>query len=112
MVWMANRAQWARRVSEWRESGLTAEKFANRRGLRLRSLYEWSSLLGREAGVVRGGLAVQPSVVEVVGLGTAFQGAAIAAAFEVTLPSGVRVGVPAGFATDDLRRLLAVLGVS
>src|SRR4030088_3198889 len=101
MGWMANRAQWARRVSEWRTSGLTAEKFADRRGLRLRSLYEWSSRLGREAGAVRGGLAVRPSVVEVVGLGAGFQGAGMAAAFEVTLRSGMRVGIPPGFSTVD-----------
>jgi transposase len=97
---MANRAQWARWVGEWRASGLTAEKFADRRGLRLPSLYEWSSRLGREA-------RAQPPIVEVVGLGAGSRGAA--PAFGVTLPSGISVSVPDGFVTDDLRRLLAVL---
>jgi hypothetical protein len=43
----------------------------------------------------------------VVGLQSASVGAP--APFEITLPSGVRVGVPGGFASEDLRRLLAVL---
>jgi transposase len=97
---MATRAQWARWVGEWRQSGLTAEAFADRKGLRLPSLYEWSSRLGREARRA-------PPIVEVVAL----QPSSIVspATFEISLPSGVRVGVPSGFALEDLQRLLAVL---
>jgi hypothetical protein len=97
---MATRAQWARWVGEWRQSGLTAEAFADRKGLRLPSLYDWSSRLGREARQA-------PPIVEVVGLQSASIGAP--ATFEIILPSGVRVGVPGGFACEDLRRLLAIL---
>jgi hypothetical protein len=43
----------------------------------------------------------------VVGLPTASSSAL--PTFEVSLPSGIRVGVASGFAVEDLRQLLAVL---
>jgi transposase len=97
---MASRDEWTRRVARWRRSGLTANQFASREGLQLPSLYWWSSTLRRSA-------QTSPPVVEVVGLGAG--GGSEGSTFEVTLPSGVRVSVPAGFATEDFRRLLAVL---
>ena len=97
----ATREQWAKRVESWKRSGLTAEQFAGREGLCVSTLYWWSSALQRKS------VASVPPVVEVVGL--AVDSADASRSFELVLPNGVRVIVPAGFAAGDLRRLLAVL---
>ncbi len=98
----ATREQWAKRVESWKRSGLTAEQFADREGLCVSTLYGWSSALQRKSVT-----QVPPPVVEVVGL--AVDSAAASHSFELVLPNGVRVIVPAGFAAADLRRLFAVL---
>jgi transposase len=95
---MATRAEWSKRVERWRRSGLTADRFATREGLRLSSLYWWSSHLQRVA---------TPPVVEVIGL--ASQTEPSSTSFEVVLPNGTRVIAPAEFRSEDLRRLLTAL---
>jgi transposase len=47
---MEDRETWAKRVEEWRASGLTAEKFCVERELSARRLYEWSSRLRKAEG--------------------------------------------------------------
>ena len=42
---MAKASEWAKRVAEWRESGLTAKEYAAPRGWSSQSLLQWSSVL-------------------------------------------------------------------
>ena len=44
---MANATTWMERVTQWRESGLTAREFCALRGIARSSLYLWSSKLER-----------------------------------------------------------------
>jgi hypothetical protein len=44
---MANDAEWAKRVAEWRSSGLTAAVFCASREYSAKTLWYWSSKLGR-----------------------------------------------------------------
>jgi hypothetical protein len=46
---MASRAEWQRRVMQWKKSGLTAELFAAQQGLTPGTLRWWSSALRRPA---------------------------------------------------------------
>jgi hypothetical protein len=46
---MASRAEWQRRVTQWKKSGQTAEVFAARQGLNPGTLRWWSSALQRPA---------------------------------------------------------------
>ena len=94
---MANRETWSGRVSAWKRSGLTAEKFAQREGLKATTLTWWSSQLGRGA---------RPPVVEV----RLAPDEGARAGLEVVLAtSGARVAVPVGFDGVTLTRLLTVL---
>jgi hypothetical protein len=43
-----DRDSWRALVADWRASGERAADFARRRGLKVASLYYWSSVLGRE----------------------------------------------------------------
>lgn len=44
---MAKEAEWAKRVAEWRSSGLTAAEFCASRDYSAKTLWYWSSKLGR-----------------------------------------------------------------
>lgn len=44
---MAKADEWTRRVAEWRASGLSASEFCAERGYTAKSLWHWSSKLGR-----------------------------------------------------------------
>lgn len=44
---MANASEWGKRVAAWRASGLTAEQFCAGREYSAKSLWHWSSRLGR-----------------------------------------------------------------
>lgn len=108
----ASRAEWAKRVERWQESGLSAEQFASELGIRARTLTYWKWLLGKEA---QGRASVRPPR-------TRRRAAEVAAApfievraeagdgrFALELRSGRRIYVPANFDADALRRLVAVL---
>jgi len=102
----ASRAYWheaeARAVIEtWRQSGETLAGFARRRSLNRRRLVRWVSRLRASERE-----SVQFHPVRVTGEDTSgWQGASI----EIDLGSSRRVRVSPGFATEDLRRVLAVL---
>ena len=93
----ATREQWAKRVEQWKRSGLTAARFASRHGLSPRSLTWWKWRLGRVAEKT-------PPVVEVVALARGGE-----APFEVVVDERLHVRVPAGFDAGELRRLVAAL---
>jgi transposase len=96
---MATRATWAARVRDWKRSGLTADDYAEREGLKAGTLLWWSSQLNRSPAPTS-----RPPVVEVT-----VAGGRAESALEVTLASGARVTVPVGFDEATLVRLLTVL---
>ena len=111
-----SRAEWEKRVDEWRKSGLSAGEFAARAGMKEGTLRHWSWQLGavrRGAGPTAarakvGSTEVGPfielaakQVSEVVGE---------PARIEVVLPSRALVRVPANFDEESLRRVVAILG--
>jgi hypothetical protein len=49
-VLMAKAEEWAKRVAEWRASGLKAQDFCATRGYSAKCLWHWSSKLGRAGG--------------------------------------------------------------
>src|SRR5450432_2330747 len=106
----ANRDEWVKRVDRWRESGLTAEEFANELGCSRRSLVFWKWKLGKGARAtrvvssakVRRVAMTRLPLVELSPLATPDR-------FELELVGGRRLTIPSGFEADTLRRLLAVL---
>jgi transposase len=96
----ATRETWAKRVGDWKRSGLTAEEYAARTEVKASTLLWWSSQLNRSA-LTR--VSAAPPVVEVVLASRQSVG------LEVALPSGARVAVPVGFDGPTLARLLSVL---
>lgn len=95
-------------MGRWVRSGLTAEEFAQREGIRAATLRHWRWQLGTcrgDRGVARGR---EPKFVEIV----VPHGAAGAdgEGFEVALGNGTRVRIPQRFDGDGLRRLLEILG--
>ena len=88
-------------VDAWRESGEGLARFARHQGVDPRRLGRWVKRLGRA-----GGQSPQFHPVRLVeNAPTIESGAPI----EVELATGQRVLVPHGFATEDLRRVLALL---
>ena len=100
-------------VEAWRRSGQPLSRFAAAQGVKAARLARWASRLEKRGVGTRGrGSAAGPArlklhfhPVELVGNATALQGGAI----EVVLLDGRRVRVAAGFADDDLERVLRVL---
>jgi hypothetical protein len=44
-----SRAEWAKRVERWKDSGLSAEEFSSELGINARTLIYWKYTLSREA---------------------------------------------------------------
>jgi hypothetical protein len=89
-------------VDAWRNSGESLSWFAKRQGVERKRLARWVRRLEGAAG---GPLRFHP--VRLVGsLGESGGGAPI----EIQLAGGHRVRVVHGFQSEDLRRVLAVLG--
>jgi transposase-like protein len=105
-----SRHEWAKRIKQWDESGLTGAAFAGRIGVKEATLRHWKWQLGRHARASRRGGAqrvVGPAFVEIAPLLTGH--ASGGEPFELVLGDDVRVRVPASFDEASLRRLLAVL---
>ena len=98
-----------RLLAECEASGLSKAVFARRRKLNAGTFGWWSSEIrrrdARRARSRRAPRSEPPSVVDVV----VREDAATPALFEVELGGGRRVRVPAGFAAEDLSRLLTVM---
>jgi hypothetical protein len=88
-------------IETWRQSGETLAAFARRRGLNRRRLVRWVSRLRASEPA-----PMQFHPVRVTGEDTSGRRAA---AIEIDLGPRRRVRVTPGFATEDLRRVLAVL---
>jgi transposase len=104
---MANRAEWTKRVRRWQASGLTAREFAEREGLRERSLAWWKWKLKSAAPDSAVSRAPTFLPVHVIDVPPAPRPAA--PAFEVALPNGRVVRVPPSFDDATLERLLAIV---
>lgn len=108
--------RWRRLLAEHERSGLSVRQFAEERGVSAWSLYGWRHRLGlsrhrevrrgRRRGKKDGAAELVP--VQVVGA-AADPGAEARGGFDVELREGARIHVPAGFQSEDLVRLLAVL---
>jgi transposase len=101
---MARSSEWRVRVEKWRKSGLTAAEYAERSGLKAKSLQWWRWRLGLGGRPGMQAMPVQPAFVEVVGGLRSPAGD-----LEVQLPGGACVRVPTGFDAADLARVLQVL---
>jgi transposase len=110
---MASRADWEKRVAEWKRSGLTAEVFAAQRGFKPGTLLWWSSTLRRPATRV-GRRAADVGFARVVAVDD--DGASARpvepSALEIVLASGRVVRVRRGFDAAVLRELLSALEAS
>jgi hypothetical protein len=112
---------WAKRVSRWRESGLTAKEFAAETGMNAHTLAHWAWKLGDAGGQAvarRRAAPARPAQawVEVI-TGDHRNGASPSAStritasscFELVLAGGRTVRVPPDFDSEALGRLLAVV---
>jgi len=105
------REEWAERVRQWKESGLTAREFAESTGVNRLTLRHWASQLRRRPrlsakGRKRGQRSVARSAggfVELVADGV------VDGRFELELGGGRRLRIPASFEVGALQRPLAVL---
>lgn len=96
------RARAAREMlTRWSASELSKAAFCRREGIASVTLTRWLAEFGASAGRVR--RQEPPRFVEALVGGPAPGG------FEILLPSGVRVQVPAGFDAGDLARIVGVL---
>jgi hypothetical protein len=93
----ASRAVWAKRVGQWKASGLTGAAFAARLGVKEATLRHWRWQLGHARKTSA------PAFVEVLGPMVQPQ-----IALEVRVGE-VQVVVPVGFDDETLRRLMRVL---
>lgn len=96
-------------VEAWRTSGQGLESFARAHGIGARRVSRWARRLGGEARSVDAAPSSSRTLhfhpVELVRSNRRVGDAAI----EVVLADGWRVRVPAGFAAEDLERVLHVL---
>ena len=105
IVGMTNRAEprWQSGLRDLARSGLSVREFAERHGLSKWTVHGWKQ---RQRELERG--ASDLVAVEVISRESAAP--ETPTGFEVVLGEGVTIRVPPGFGTDELRRLLEVLG--
>jgi hypothetical protein len=101
----AGRAEWAKRVQRWADSGLTAKEYAAETGLNPNTLAHWRWRLGAEAN--RPQPKVPSAPVKFVEL--AAEQAPTPAFFELVLAGGRIIRVPPSFDGAALVRLVRAL---
>ena len=114
-----SRAEWAKRVERWKDSGLTAKEFSAETGVKASTLTYWSWKLGAGRRQAEGRTARASSrrardeaMDEPRGKFIALSAATAHAApsvLEVVLRGDVRVRVPAGFDEATLVSLVRAL---
>jgi hypothetical protein len=111
-----SRETWAKRVEQWKDSGLTGPEFAQELGISARSLTWWKWRLGADArkAATSGHAKKRPrrkraskglSPITFVEMSAT----ALRESFEVVLPSGVRIRVPSEFDAGAVARLAHAL---
>jgi transposase len=127
----ASAREWARRVERWEASGLTAEAFAARYGLKASRLVRWRRQLRVSSDGVRNGLGFpggthgrKTASARVTARGEAGEGstflelptALLASSadpsLELVFNNGLRVRVPVGFDEPTLTRVLRAVEAS
>jgi transposase len=103
---MATRDVWEQRVERWRKSGLSAEDFAARDGIKPRQLVWWRWKLSASPPRLAAPAPVQFLPVRIVDVPVRPRGAAVA--LEIALPNGRVVRVPEGFDPAMLARVLRI----
>ena len=114
---MATRAEWSERVERWKQSGLSAKAFAGLEGLKVQSLYWWTSRLRTSSGAALQSTpprflpvrVVKSPQAQLARVGVA-PSPATATGIELALPNGCIVRVQEGFDATTLARLLRVAG--
>lgn len=120
-----SRAEWAKRVERWKDSGLSAKEYAAEIGVKATTLSYWSWKLGA-SGEACGGRSGEKSAAgtrrrgaELAGGGAArfvelAASTSVAAdpALELVLSGGLRVRVAAGFDEATLTRLVRAVEAS
>ncbi len=101
------REQWAKRVREWRRSGLSAKEFAATAGVKRGTLTHWAWRLGKESReAARSEAPERPAAAGDI---FAIVPRRCDAAFELELCGGRRLRIPEEFSAEALGRLLSVL---
>jgi len=107
----ATREEWAARVAQWKESGLSLARFAAGIGVNPKTLAWWRGELVRAASAPKRALVkdtarpVAVAPLHFIEMTTRSEGGAV----EVVLPSGVAVRVRPGFDTSTFVRVLDVV---
>lgn len=104
-----SRAEWAKRVQRWRDSGLTAKEFAAETGVNASTLSYWSWRL-RPAGRRRPPARSSASSARFVELSASPLAATVPATLELLLGESVRIRVPSGFDEETLARVVRAVG--
>jgi transposase len=117
-----NRAEWAKRVERWKDSGLSAKEYAAETGLKASTLSYWRWRLGsnadrerrkrKAAGKAREAVAVAGLSGRFVELEAAAPVPAQQPLLELVLSGGLRVRVAAGFDEATLTRLVRAVEAS
>jgi len=106
---------WTKRVERWRDSGLTAQEFANEIGVKPDRLRHWKWQLAKERQSVSGTAAAAstPALAEKIAVPfvevTAPTESKEHEPIEIVAPSGLRVRIPTRFDDETLRRVLSAL---
>ncbi len=103
---MATRDVWEQRVERWRRSGLSAEEFATREGIKSRQLVWWRWKLGTSPGAPPAPASLRFLPVRVVDAPGRPSGSAVP--LEIALPNGRVVRVAEGFDPATLARVLVI----
>jgi transposase len=99
---MATRAEWSEWVERWQKSGLSAEEFGAREGIKPKQLGWWRWKLRSSAP------APEVRFLPVHVLDPPGSPAGAGATLEVALPNGRVVRVPPGFNAAMLERVLSI----
>lgn len=103
----ASRATWAKRVEEWKQSGLEVKEFAANAGLASRTLQWWAWRLSGERDIAQSRHAEPASAAPLTFV--EMTGVAHAEPIEIVLSNQVRVRVTRSFDEETLVRVLHVL---
>ena len=107
-----SRAEWAKRVERWQDSGLTAQEFANEMDISAGTLQQWKYRFDAERRKSSAGEAPARASRQRESMAAGFVEMPVqvtsAIAFELRV-GGYRVQVPTSFDATALSRLLTVL---
>jgi hypothetical protein len=99
--------EWAKRIDEWKASGVSAEEFARKLGVAKKTLEWWHWKLGGKRRSKNDLATVQPSTIDATPL--TFIEMSSAPAIEVVLTNGIVVRIASHFDGELLARTLDVL---